>query len=328
MSADGIAPQRLEALILARLTVHAGGLAADALAKQLGRYTPPRLDASAWRSAVEAALAALHAAGAIGDDGALRDHDAFARRVGKSSARTWAAMTDRVLPALALGVAPDDVKRLGRLTGRDAWAAAIVARALGMWTNGPPPSLSAVCDAFVWRQLGLAGKAKRVPAEIRALFMQRELATEPGAPDRLLRLFAAREVGAPRADLRALRAALVRRWLAGGAFGAATPAASTGAPQGEQFASAVREVASAASAGVFGDRKVFIASIWRDLCARPGWNGLTLEDFKLNLLHAHRRGALVLARADLVAAMDPALVAASETRTDGASFHFVVREAS
>jgi hypothetical protein len=32
----------------------------------------------------------------------------------------------------------------------------------------------------------------------------------------------------------------------------------------------------------------------------------------------------VLCRADLVTAMDPALVAASETLTDGAAFHFVL----
>jgi hypothetical protein len=41
---------------------------------------------------------------------------------------------------------------------------------------------------------------------------------------------------------------------------------------------------------------------------------------------AHRQRELELARADLVAAMDPTLVAASETRTDGATFHFIVRE--
>lgn len=33
---------------------------------------------------------------------------------------------------------------------------------------------------------------------------------------------------------------------------------------------------------------------------------------------------IVLCRADLVAAMDPALVAASETTTDGAVFHFAL----
>jgi hypothetical protein len=229
-----------------------------------------------------------------------------------------------VLPALALGVSAQDAKAHKRLAGRDAWAAAIAARALGLWTDGAPPSPAAVCDAFVWRQLGLAGKPKRVPPEIRALFIQRELATESGAADRLLRQFAAREVGAPRADLRALREALVRRWLAG----ETVTARGSQPPVPTPFAPTVRDVARGASDGVFGDRKVFIASVWRGLRTRPGWNALSLDDFKLELVRAHRRGELVLARADLVAAMDPALVAASEIRTEGASFHFVVREAS
>jgi hypothetical protein len=59
----------------------------------------------------------------------------------------------------------------------------------------------------------------------------------------------------------------------------------------------------------------------------------TIEHFKAWLLRSRRvtrdgtaEGAplVVLARADLVAAMDPAAVAASETVTDGATFHFVV----
>jgi hypothetical protein len=61
--------------------------------------------------------------------------------------------------------------------------------------------------------------------------------------------------------------------------------------------------------------------------------GATLEHFKAWLLRGLRltrdgteRGAplVVLARADLVAAMDPTMVAASETVTDGAMFHFVL----
>ena len=79
--------------------------------------------------------------------------------------------------------------------------------------------------------------------------------------------------------------------------------------------------------GRFGERKVFIAAAWHALCRRPGYASLALDDFKSQLVRAHRSGALVLARADLVAAMDPELVIASETDADGTTFHFVVREA-
>jgi hypothetical protein len=176
-------------------------------------------------------------------------------------------------------------------------------------------------------------------------------------------------VGAPRPELRALREALVRGWLAGRTLGA--PAAVTGEapgagapsshpahpvhpahavadvheaasaaalsapaqsanppPDGDAaFADDVRAAAAAARDGTFGDRKVFVSAVWGELQHNPRWAALTLDELKARLVAAHRAGQLALARADLVAAMDPALVAASEIVTDGARFHFVVKEA-
>jgi hypothetical protein len=91
--------------------------------------------------------------------------------------------------------------------------------------------------------------------------------------------------------------------------------------------------------GRFGDRKVFISAPWimmLRLDIETGCNltnGATIEDFKAWLLRSRRiardgseKGAplVVLVRADLVAAMDHAVVMASETVTDGATFHFVL----
>jgi hypothetical protein len=91
--------------------------------------------------------------------------------------------------------------------------------------------------------------------------------------------------------------------------------------------------------GRFGDRKVFIAALWTAMLAIEAATGGTLT---AGCSIAHFRGWLlgarlltadgtdagaplvVLCRADLVAAMDPALVATSETLTDGAAFHFVL----
>jgi len=73
--------------------------------------------------------------------------------------------------------------------------------------------------------------------------------------------------------------------------------------------------------GRFGDRKVFVFALWQ----RVGRElGLSLDEFKQWLASQHRAGALQLARADLVAAMDPNLIASSATRDRGAEFHFVV----
>lgn len=78
--------------------------------------------------------------------------------------------------------------------------------------------------------------------------------------------------------------------------------------------------------GRFGDRKVFIAALWRQLRTAPSFKGMTPKQFKDRLVEAHGQRLLVLARADLVAAMDPKEVAESEwvDPSGGRSYHFVV----
>jgi hypothetical protein len=309
--------ERLEALIVARAHAAKARLALGELVAPLVRFAPAEQTPAAWCDQLAEVAAGLQAQGVIDADHRPRDPGELVRRLGGSAARSWPVMSDRVLPGLALGIAVGDAKRQARLDSRDAWAAAIVGRALGVWRDGPPLSLPAMCDALVWRELGLPGKPKRCPAELRALFVQRRLGSEAGPPERLVRVLAAREVDAPRSELRALRDALVRGWLAG-----RTP----GAPAPEPFAEAVRRAAGEVVDGWFGDRKVFVSAVWDQLRKDPQWVELGLAGFKAQLLAAHRAGELSLARADLVAAMDPALVAASEIIADGASFHFLVQE--
>lgn len=64
----------------------------------------------------------------------------------------------------------------------------------------------------------------------------------------------------------------------------------------------------------FGDRKVFLAAI----------ADVTNCETMAMLNDCRRAGLLTFARADLVAAMDPELVEASEWRLDGTTYHFVV----
>jgi hypothetical protein len=100
-----------------------------------------------------------------------------------------------------------------------------------------------------------------------------------------------------------------------------------------------RALGAVQDAGRFGDRKVFIASLWTMMVRIEAQasgtltEGATLEHFKAWLLRSRlltqdgtEGGArlVVLCRADLVAAMDPAQVAASETVADGAVFHFAI----
>jgi hypothetical protein len=329
--------RRLEALVVARAAGLARPVSLGELGKPLARFAPAELTPAAWQARLAEVVAALRAADVLDAGHRLREAGELAGRIGRTTARTWPQLADRVLPALALGIAAEDAKAQARLAGRDAWAAAIVGRSLGVWRAGAPPSLAAMCDALAWRELALAGTPKRCPPEIRALFVQRALCSDAGPPERLVRVLAAREVGAPRPELRALREALVRGWLAGRMLGAPAPvtseppsaaAASGLAPGGDAaFVDDVRAAAAAAGDGRFGDRKVFVSAVWGELQRKPRWAGLTLDELKARLVAAHRAGQLALARADLVAAMDPALVAASEIVTDGARFHFVVKEA-
>jgi len=347
---------RLEALVVARAAAAGRARSVGELVKPLARFAPAELTPAAWQGQLAELVRDLRARDVLDPEHRPRDAEELARRIGRYTARTWPQLAERVLPGLALGIAADDGKLHARLAGRDAWAAAIVGRTLGLWRDGPPPSLSALCDALIWRELDLPGQPKRCPPEIRALFVQRQLHSDPGSPERLVRVLAAREVGAPRPELRVLRDALVRGWLAGRTLGEARPAAgdASGAAgptpddddeappmaselpgaagasfDGEappSFASEVLRAAGATHDGRFGDRKVFVSAVWHELRKDPRWSAVTLDDLKARLLAAHRAGELTLARADLVAAMDPELVAASEITADGASFHFLVKE--
>lgn len=73
----------------------------------------------------------------------------------------------------------------------------------------------------------------------------------------------------------------------------------------------------------FGDDKFFISSVYEE----GGFDDeMTLNEFKKKLLVAHREGLVVLSRADLTSAMDPALVRASEINDPlGAEYHFINR---
>lgn len=73
--------------------------------------------------------------------------------------------------------------------------------------------------------------------------------------------------------------------------------------------------------GRFGNH-VFIDHVHSEMKKR-GMHVGSMDEFKRNLVHAHREGHLSLSRADYVAAMPHHHVAASETNADGADFHFV-----
>jgi hypothetical protein len=75
--------------------------------------------------------------------------------------------------------------------------------------------------------------------------------------------------------------------------------------------------------GRFGE-KVYVSAIWRTIARDRKAGDLSLDHFKRWLLSANRDGWLVLARADLIGAMDAKQVTESEINDRGATFHFVL----
>lgn len=68
---------------------------------------------------------------------------------------------------------------------------------------------------------------------------------------------------------------------------------------------------------------MFISHVWRKLARLPAYARLSLDEFKQQLVEASRLGLLALSRADLVEAMNPEDVAASQINYLNAEFHFV-----
>jgi hypothetical protein len=75
--------------------------------------------------------------------------------------------------------------------------------------------------------------------------------------------------------------------------------------------------------GRFGE-KVYVSAIWRTIERDRKAGELSFDTFKHWLVTANRDGWLVLARADLIGAMDAKQVTESEIHDRGATFHFVL----
>jgi CheY-like chemotaxis protein len=76
--------------------------------------------------------------------------------------------------------------------------------------------------------------------------------------------------------------------------------------------------------GRYGADQAFISAIWRILSQDPRFRGMSLEQFKRQLIDANREQLIALVRADLIDDMDPWEVEESEIEDMGATFHFVL----
>ncbi|AUX22445.1 uncharacterized protein SOCEGT47_029480 [Sorangium cellulosum] len=171
---------------------------------------------------------------------------------------------------------------------------------------GTTPALARVLGAVAWSAIGVT-------------------TAEPFTLEAVMRVLLGRLADAPaQATLRQVIDLLVRKasTLATSARGLLAPQTAALPADEPTFAARVIEAARASKSGRFGDNKVFISHVLRRLVEE----GVAIDDaeaFKARLVSAHRSGLLALNRADLVEAMEPADVDASETRYLSTTFHFV-----
>jgi hypothetical protein len=353
---DDVSLSRLELVLLARyagsklpeegeLTTEVAALVQESKEQVAKARTALRnrglLDAKAARKGKPAGRLALTLAG----ERALRS--AFA----VNDALTWAKVRDAYLPALGLSLKPGGAEA----TVAQKTLASLMIETLHVLHRLPRgATVNAVCDALITRALGLPVGAVPSLEWLRAQVLAHAtgLGSVQGTPLELAKRIVAPKESAPLTKA-ALNRILTRRWLddqtdhgvvavvepsqSAQATNApltqtqpsphpSPPEPSTSPPPPEALLKAVRErLPLVSAAGRFGTEKVFISALWQELTQARLFNGaLPIEAFKQWLLKANRDGELVLARADLVAAMDSRLVAESEVRNGGATFHFVL----
>jgi hypothetical protein len=348
---DRLLRLKLEALILARLSVIGQRPPSIAqVSRTLHGMLARRFTGSEWRQCYATAF------GSLCDEQLVRPKPLALTPAGKARlmsalgldsaprAKSWTEFKTRYLPRLFF---PE--QRVGRRAIEPH--AALLAERLGVSLPGtakPSRVIEGVIEAWLKQELQLAGPVNL--ATVAAALLGRELGLRPrqtrGA---VLRQSLALLSGAtqPRPD--AVIDALAGRWL----FGERAPGASKNgsgddthaprrAPTAKKIkngspdrrdaafltraASKIARAASSPTARAFGPSKVFIASVWESLATDPELRSLGEAGFKALLVDAHRQGLLALSRADLVAAMDPRDVAASEIRHGDVTYHFISRE--
>lgn len=261
---------------------------------------------------------------------------------------SWKEVHTVHLPARALGLAPGSAAATEALHNAGTMVASILSTELGL---EPTRTVNDLCDSMIAEALGIPNGPLTLE-RLRTLVLARRAKVEPrGTPTALGAHAATRILGMQVASTAPgargptkveLSRALARRWIEQHAA-ATTPrpvhvqvslpeptsAPPPKQPPGEALLSAVRDtLPKVGPDGRFGTEKVFVSAIWRDLERDQRISDLSLEKFKRWLVSANREGQLVLARADLVGAMDARLVADSEIEDQGATFHFVIDQRS
>lgn len=251
-------------------------------------------------------------------------------RFGVRDASTLVELCDALI-AEAVGMAPVPVKQeqlrahvLARRAGIDARGKleAIATRAAKAAVGAGPSARGAITKALT----GHWARGKSDPAGVALSYTPcrwpAPQAPYPVSPEPARSASEeATQAGYPASDARPAERPLPRVLASELKVVPAAPRSTVG----EALLDVVRETIPRVGAdGRFGSEKVFVSAIWRSLEHDRRLADLSFDRFKRWLVSANRDGWLVLARADLIGAMDAKQVAESAIEDRGATFHFVL----
>jgi len=236
----------------------------------------------------------------------------------------WSMVIARYLFPKAAGLSADSA---AKLDSGDKLAAFILKQKYGL-AAGAGSTVSQVLEAVACERLGFSHETT-----LNGLLcgvLSRLMGSERLAKEKLVKQLPLFETGLTAVSADAARCKVVRDWL-GGTRLRQQPSVPTELPPEPfdlpAFAATVRALAAKSPPGDrFHDNKVFIAALWRATQEEPSFPPISLLEFKQRLLEANSQNLLHLSRADFVQAMDPQLVADSETVYLNAAFHFVLVE--
>ena len=185
--------------------------------------------------------------------------------------------------------------------------------------------------------LALGGECADTAEDLRTALLRRFYLPESPGPrpagslQKTVDLLLAKRLKVSRVSPGAFRQAALRDWVrqqtpVEGESPASTPSVGGTGRLPEHpalFAAAVVAAAHRSPTGRFGEKKVFIAHVWRGLLAAGQAAPDEENSFKRRLIRANTAGQLHLSRADLAGAHDPGDVRASEVEYLGEKFHFV-----
>jgi hypothetical protein len=349
---QAVANKLLDDLILARLlVVGKRPIGPGKLQKDVTRLLPTQLSAEQWQTS----LTELEQAGllrrspfALTEAGRARAL-AFLELDALPPRTNWGTIQGRYLVPRALGLSSGDRKGRDRLKVANNLRAAALRKSYDLRVKENASlrqTVEAAACQMICQQLGLEPLFDLESLQL-AVFNRLLNPTVPLTSKTLGEQLPGYALGASRSGLQGLRDAILSRWLDSSAetqppvtpsnlITPPAPAARLVEPPREErrelhldpttFAATVQAAARSCPTGHWGDNKVFINHVWRQLQQEPNFPRLDLAAFKERLIEANQRGLLQLEQADLVEPMNPEDVRESETTFLTATYHFIVVE--